>query len=501
MRLICSSVLFVSMMVLNSCTLDESPSIPTTIAVDDTPSPPTMAVCQGGRFRCFAHVLMSSRDSVQTDASHQGFGATDLAAAYNLDTSLDPDATIGIIGAYGYANLESDLAAYRSAYNLPACSVASGCLRILNQSGATSPLPSAAPSSDDWTQETALDVDMASAACPKCKIVVIQADDDQGDGLEIAQNAAVAAGATVVSNSWGSPESQSDVASSEAYFNHSGVAIFVAAGDDGYNDGGQGPDYPATSAYTIGVGGTSLSTSTSSRGWTETAWRDGGSACSTNVTKPSWQTSTACSKRMSSDVSAVGDPSTGVATYNANAGGWSVIGGTSAASPLVAAIFALTGHGNATAQLPYLNPTAFYDVTSGTNGTCTSALCKAAAGWDGPTGIGTPNGAMLLAIGGGGGGNGSGSGGGNEGTGSGSDGGGGSGGGGGGDGTGSSNSFDTQDTGGCAIGGDAESSFVVVGIALLFVRRRRRSLGAFRPGTFHGRGNGERRSLLCTVRA
>jgi hypothetical protein len=311
---------------------------------------------------------------------------------------------------------------------------------------------------------------------------VVQADDDQGDGLNIANTTAATLGATVVSNSWGGPE-DSSVASEEMYFNHPGIAVFVAAGDNGNT--GTSPDYPSTSAYTIGVGGTTLTKSTSStRGWTESAWSDGGSSCSKSVAKPSWQTSSACAKRATSDVSAVGDPNTGVAVYN---GGWQAVGGTSAASPLVAAIYALTKNGGATAQFAYLHTDAFYDVTTGKNGTCTTAMCKAAAGWDGPTGIGTPNGTMLAALGGGGmgsgGGSGSGSGtgsGGGSGTGmgsgsdTGSDGGGGTGsdtgsdGGGGGGGEG-----DGGGHGGCNVGGGTGSGALIF-IALAFVRRRRR---------------------------
>src|SRR5690349_9733257 len=141
-----------------------------------------------------------------TSYAASGLGATDLQDAYELDTSVDPSATIAIIDAYGYSSLESDLSHYRSQYGLPACTTASGCLKIVNQSGQTSPLPNDPPSNDDWTTETALDVDMASAACPKCKLIVVQADDDQGDGLMIANNTAASLHATVISNSWGGPE-------------------------------------------------------------------------------------------------------------------------------------------------------------------------------------------------------------------------------------------------------------------------------------------------------
>jgi len=438
---------------------------------------PHAAICGGGRFRCFAQRRTNDAGNFIAYAQSQGLGATDLVSAYNLDTSVDPGATIAIIDAYGYTNLASDLATYRTHYGLPACTVASGCLKIVNQQGATSPLPANPPPNDDWTGETALDVQVASAACPKCKLLVVLADDDQGDGLMIANTTAASLGATVISNSWGSPESgASTIASSEAYFDHPGIAIFVASGDNGYDDGGQGPDYPSTSAFTIGVGGTTLVASSNSRGWTEAAWSSGGSSCSTSVAKPAWQTSTACANRMASDVSAVGDPNTGVAVYNASQGGWAVIGGTSAASPLVAAIFALTKHGDTTAAFAYANTAAFNDVTSGKNGTCTTALCKAAAGWDGPTGIGTPDGAKLSALGG----SGSGGGGTSTGSGSGTNIGSGSDAGSAGGSSTTGGGSDTTDTssgtsGGCSAGGGmaGSGSLIVIGLAALRRGRRR----------------------------
>jgi hypothetical protein len=453
----------------------ESTSVP--IEIENIAQQPNAAICNGGRFHCYAHRRTDEQGRFKAFATASGIGATDLVSAYALDTSVDPVATIAIVDAFGYTNLASDLAQYRSHYGLPACTVANGCLKIVNQTGQTSPLPPNPPSNDDWTGETALDVDMASAACPKCKILVVQADDDQGDGLYIANTTAATLGATVVSNSWGGPE-DSTVAASETYFNHPGIAVFVATGDAGYTS--NSPDYPSTSAYTIGVGGTTLTQASNTRGWTESAWSGGGSSCSQNVAKPSWQTSSACTKRMTSDVSAVGDPNTGLAVYD---GGWQIVGGTSAASPLVAGIYALTKNGGATAQFAYVNAAAFYDVTTGKNGTCTTALCKAAAGWDGPTGVGTPNGAMLATLGGGmgsGSGSGSGSGGGGGsgsgiGSGTGSDGGGsgsdtgsgGGGGGGGGEGDGGGHS------GGCSVGGGTGSG-VLIFLALAFVRRRRR---------------------------
>jgi hypothetical protein len=450
----------------------ESASVP--IEIENITPQPHAAICNGGRFRCYAHRRLDESGRIKAFATASGIGATDLASAYALDTSVDPSATIAIVDAYGYSNLASDLAQYRSHYGLPACTVANGCLKIVNQQGQTSPLPPNPPSNDDWTGETSLDVDMASAACPKCKILVVQADDDQGDGLYIANTTAASLGATVVSNSWGGPEDNT-VASSETYFNHPGIAVFVASGDNGYT--GSSPDYPSTSAYTIGVGGTSLTQSTANpRGWIESAWSSGGSSCSQNVAKPAWQTNSACAMRMTADVSAVGDPNTGLAVYD---GGWQIVGGTSAASPLVAGIFALTKNGGATAQFAYTNAAAFYDVTSGKNGTCTTALCKAAAGWDGPTGNGTPNGAMLAALGGTGGGSGSGSGSGSGGgsgsdTGMGSDSGSGGNTGSGSD-TGSGGNGDNGNGGnhgGCNAGGGSGGGLIILGFA--FIARRRR---------------------------
>ena len=364
--------------------------------LNGVPQEPNAAVCSGGRVHCFARVRTDASGKPKANAG--GLTAAQLQSAYALNTALSPGATIAIVDAYGYTNAESDLAQYRSANGLPACSTASGCLTIVNQNGASSPLPSNPPSGDDWTVETALDLDMASAACPSCKLLLIQAQDDQGDGLYISNDTAASLGATVVSNSWGGPE-DSSVTSEETHFNHPGIAYFVAAGDDGYDDGGSGPDYPSTSAYTVGVGGTTLTKSTSgSRGWVEGAWSDGGSSCSTNIAQQSWETAAAkaaCAKRATADVSSVGDPNTGPEIYNSANGGMIVVGGTSAASPFVASVYALYGHGAEAPGWAEAHATDFFDVTTGKNGTCSGLMCNAGAGWDGPTGMGTPNGTAL----------------------------------------------------------------------------------------------------------
>ncbi|HEX2692389.1 MAG TPA: S53 family peptidase [Kofleriaceae bacterium] len=362
---------------------------------------PHSAVCSGGQWSCKAQIRTDANHAIKPFATPAGLGPADLASAYKLNPAKTSTATIAIVDAFHYPNAESDLATYRSQFGLPPCTKANGCLKIVNQNGQTSPLPGTAPANDDWTVEAALDLDLASAACPTCKLVLVEAQDDQGNGLFVAQNAAAAMpGVVAISDSWGGPSDGTDVTLDSQFFNHPGVNIFVASGDNGNT--GTTPDYPSTSAHVIGVGGTSLVKSTSNaRGWTEGAWSGAGSSCSTKVARPAFQTQTVCGtaqtpRRAAADISAVADPNTGLAVFNAGAGGWIVVGGTSAASPFVAGVYARYGiTAPNDASYAYAHASQFFDVTTGKNGTCGGALCNAGAGWDGPTGIGTPNGASL----------------------------------------------------------------------------------------------------------
>jgi hypothetical protein len=149
-----------------------------------------------------------------------------------------------------------------------------------------------------------------------------------------------------------------------------------------------------------------LSTACTGRGWTETAWKGAGSGCSAYDTKPSWQTvSTNCARRAEADVSAVADPATGVAVYQTYGGnGWAVYGGTSASAPIIASVYALAGTPGASdrpGSYPYAHAGNLFDVTSGSNGSCGAPICNAGTGWDGPTGLGTPNGVAAFKAGGG----------------------------------------------------------------------------------------------------
>jgi len=368
--------------------------------LDGTPQAPHAQVCSGGRWLCKAHIRTDAQSRIIPSTTPFGLGPADLASAYNLSASQTSSATIAIVDAFHYPNAAKDLAAYRSQFGLPPCTIANGCFKIVNQYGAPSPLPGNSPPGDNWTVEAALDLDMASAACPTCKLVLVEAQDDVGNGLFVAQNAAAAIpGVAAISDSWGGPSDGTDLSMDAQFFTHTqAVNTFVASGDSGNT--GSTPDYPSTSATVIGVGGTHLATSTTARGWTETAWAGSGSSCSQLITKPNFQSTVpagACRKRATSDVSAVGDPATPVAVFNEGVGGWVAVAGTSASSPFVAGVYARYGITGSThdASYAYCHTSEFFDIKSGNNGTCTSALCNAGVGWDGPTGIGSPNGALL----------------------------------------------------------------------------------------------------------
>ncbi|QLJ00920.1 peptidase S8 [Streptomyces sp. NEAU-sy36] len=323
-------------------------------------------------------------------AAPAGYGPASLQAAYNLPSATGGSGqTVAIVDAYDDPNAESDLAVYRAQYGLPACTTANGCFKKVDQSGGTS-----YPRGDSgWAEEISLDLDMVSAACPNCKILLVEASSAGMTNLGTAVNTAVKLGAKFVSNSYGGSESSSDASYDSAYFNHPGVAITVSSGDNGY-----GTEYPAASPYVTAVGGTSLSTASNSRGWNDSVWSGAGSGCSKYGAKPGWQKDTGCAARTVADVSAVADPNTGVAVYDSyrSASGWMVFGGTSASSPLIAATYALAGApsaGSTPASFPYAHTSALYDVTSGSNGSCGgSYLCTAGSGYDGPSGLGVPNG-------------------------------------------------------------------------------------------------------------
>jgi subtilase family serine protease len=385
-------------------------SQPTRTAANSGFSHACSAVIVVGKQSCLAlkraglHAAPASSSPDAIPAGY-GYGPSQLQSAYNLTSASASDGsgrTVALVDAYDDPTAASDLAAYRSAAGLPAVP----SFEKVNQEGETSPLPAEAPTDDDWTLEESLDLDMVSAICPECNIVLVEATNDSGDGLYIAENTAASL-AGYISNSWGGSESSTDTSYDSEYFDHPGDVITASAGDSDY-----GVIYPATSPNVVSVGGTSLSTASNSRGWTESVWNDGGgegtgSGCSAYESQPSWQTAlglpAGCSKRIDNDTSADADPDTGLAVYDTSNdnGGWNEVGGTSASSPMLAAMYALAGNaGNTPADDIYTHTSDFYDVTSGSDGSCSPAyLCTAETGYDGPTGIGTPDGIAGLVSG------------------------------------------------------------------------------------------------------
>jgi hypothetical protein len=332
----------------------------------------------------------SASPSVSPKVSAPGAGAygpADLQAAYGTSSGGSSGRLVAIVDAYDDPNAEADLAAYRTAFNLPPCTSASGCFRKVDQNGGK-----AYPVSNrGWATEIALDLQMVSAVCPNCNILLVEAKSNSFNDLGTAVNRAVTMGAVAVSNSYGGSEFSGETAYGAAYFNHPGVAITVSSGDSGY-----GVEYPAASQYVTAVGGTTMQ-QTPDGSFTERAWSGAGSGCSAYEPKPAWQQNSGCDRRSVADVSAVADPATGVWVYDTFGGkGWAVYGGTSVASPIVGAVYALAGAATPAdypSSYPYANPAALHDVVSGSNGSCGGGyLCTALAGYDGPTGLGTPNG-------------------------------------------------------------------------------------------------------------
>ncbi|MGW2958306.1 putative Ig domain-containing protein [Streptomyces sp. NPDC001220] len=368
---------------------------------------PTKHLCatatKAGQVSCFAQRRTDIKQQLASAlaAAPSGLSPSNLHSAYNLPSTGGSGLTVAVVDAYNDPNAASDLATYRSQYGLSACTKANGCFKQVSQTGSTTSLPT---NDTGWAGEEALDIDMVSAVCPNCNIILVEANSATDSDLGTAENEAVALGAKFVSNSWGGSESSSQTSEDTSYFKHPGVAITVSSGDSAY-----GAEYPATSQYVTAVGGTALSTSSGTRGWTESVWKTSstegtGSGCSAYDAKPSWQTDTGCSKRMESDVSAVADPATGVAVYDTYGGsGWAVYGGTSASSPIIAGVYALAGTPGSSdypAKYPYSHTGNLYDVTSGNNGSCSpSYFCTAGTGYDGPTGWGTPNGTAAFTSG------------------------------------------------------------------------------------------------------
>ncbi len=332
-----------------------------------------------------------------------GYSPEDLRKAYDLpSTTGGGGQTVAIVDAHDDPSAEEDMNVYRSHYGISKCTSVSGCFRKINQTGGSVP-PSKSP---EWAEEISLDLDMVSAICPNCHILLVEANTQSSENLALAVNRAVEEGATEITNSYGSPVGSEPAFVSD--YHHPGIPLTVAAGDEGYR-----VEVPADNPHVIAVGGTTLTPEKGKRGWNETVWygvENGevsgtGSGCSPEP-KPSWQTDPGCAFRTNNDIAVVGDQNTPVSSYNTYCGKtacespWTLEGGTSVGAPIVAAAMALSSKYTRSfdgAHALYidsqLNANAFNDVISGKNGKCGSYLCEAGPGYDGPSGLGTLNGA------------------------------------------------------------------------------------------------------------
>jgi len=343
-----------------------------------------------GYAACDAHVRTNAHLTPLATTGPTGYSPSQLRTAYGIGSTGSSTTTVALVDAFAHPNALSDLTAYRNQFGLGAPS-----LTQVNQTGGSIGTVSA---NVGWGQEEMLDLEMVSAMCPACKILYVGANSASFNDLAAAVNRAATLGAKVISNSYGGSEFSSETTLASAY-SHSGVAITASSGDSGY-----GAQAPAAFNTLTAVGGTSLRLTAGGLRQSETVWSGAGSGCSAYIGKPSWQHDSACSRRTIADVSAVADPATGVSVYDSfgSSGGanWYVFGGTSVAAPLVGGIYALGSTAGVPARLAYTNAGSLFDVTSGSNGRCTHGkparayLCTGVAGYDGPTGNGTPNGSL-----------------------------------------------------------------------------------------------------------
>jgi subtilase family serine protease len=349
--------------------------------------PDVVPACPPAADVSVAHCLALIRRNTGSGPSQVGYIPSDIQDAYKLPSSTQGTGqTIAVVDAYDDPKVIKDLAVYRAAFGLPPCGAANSCFLKVNQLGQHGHFP--VPDSG-WAFEESLDVDMISAVCPNCHIILVEAKNPSPDNLGKAADEAVLLGANVVNNSYiGYGFEGTRLAK---YYDHPGTIVTASAGDQGYGIG-----EPAGLPTVVAVGGTRLVKAHNERGWTETVWSGTGSGCERKLEKPAWQVDKRCGGRTMNDVAALADPHKGVAIYDSyHEKGWVEAGGTSAAAPTIAAVFGLAGNASSlnAAESLYAPGASLWDVTSGSNGVCEKLyLCNGRPGYDGPTGNGTPNG-------------------------------------------------------------------------------------------------------------
>jgi Subtilase family len=431
--------------------------------------------------RARTHPLGVTRShAIAAESPQEGsYGLTpgQLHSVYGLPTTTGSTQTIALVDAYNDPNAASDLETYEEEFGLKSCEE-SACFTRVNEEGnaaeASLPFPqneqeleTALESTNakqveegkeaaGWDVEISLDIEAARATCENCHILLVEASSTKDSDLSKAEDWAAEHGdAQEISNSWGGPEGESGTP-----FDHPGIVITASAGDYGYlgwdarhpSERGYA-SFPASSPDVVAVGGTRLLYDEAGEWQSESVWNDGGESagsaegygatgggCSELFAVQPWQRHVSdweevgCgTKRAVADVAADGDPFTGFALYDTNpapeesSNHWYTYGGTSLASPIIAATYALAG-GSGGVQYPaqtlYQNdklfPASLHDVdsstTEGSNGKCSKPfdeetfltgctpekeakascsgrlICVAHSGYDGPSGVGTPNG-------------------------------------------------------------------------------------------------------------
>lgn len=339
-----------------------------------------------GHPRCL--VLLESKSNLRADVA--GWKPIDFQRRYHLPITEGSGSIVAIIDPGDNPNVANDLAVYRKQFKLGPAK-----FKKFNQEGQQGNYPPYTGSSI----EIDLDVEMVSAACPKCTTYLVEANANTGSDLGAAESEAVTLGAHIISNSFICYNALCGLL--QSYFDTPGVMYVASAGDAGYNNSGPPMAYPTV----VAVGGTVLSKS--GKAYKESVWDGTGSGCSSNggLMKPSWQHDPGCAGRTATDISAVAWQ---VAVYDSfeSAGyqGWFSTGGTSVSAPLVAGIYGLAGNAskqNAGQRLWTLTKRQrslwLNEITSGNNGLCGgSYLCTAGTGqfktYSGPAGWGTPHG-------------------------------------------------------------------------------------------------------------
>jgi hypothetical protein len=296
-----------------------------------------------------------------------------------------PGPTVAIVDAFDDPNIESDLGYYRAWWGLPSCTTVNGCftkIKIGSPAG-----------NQGWGGEESLDTEMVSAVCPTCKIVLIEATNQSNTNL-LAAEALASASYKYISNSWSVHESEQLHECCDSYFEQPGILYTAASGDNGHVAKSW---WPPVIPNVVAVGETQI-TSLSPR--MESAYPGSASSCSTIYPRPAFQEaiwSPPCTMRANVDVSAVG---TGVSIYDTYGSGfsyegWSDATGASVSTPIIAALFAEAASTGGNPQL-YPNEHDLFDITSGsdagTSTTCGWPMCIAGTGWDGPSGLGAPEG-------------------------------------------------------------------------------------------------------------